>query len=51
MSQEEFQVMCSAFYAVYQQLIMIWSGAVIGVGILASVVLAIVMFFRRAIPQ
>jgi hypothetical protein len=48
MSAPEFAAMCTAFFAVYQSLIIIFSGAVAGTGLLAGVVLGIVMGIRRA---
>jgi hypothetical protein len=45
---QEFQVMCSAFYAVYEPLLKILAATLAGMGVLVGVVLGVTMGLRRA---
>jgi hypothetical protein len=50
MSPTIFSALCSAFYAQYEPLIKIFSGALAGTGMLAGVVMGLVKAFRTYFP-
>jgi hypothetical protein len=42
MSALEFQILCSAYYAVFELVLKIWAGSLAGAGVLAGVILGFV---------